>query len=57
MSILIHIVANLDRLENLQPALTQLGNKHIAYKVKTAHYDFVGEALFYTIQNLWSNYE
>ena len=50
MTILIHIVANLDQMESLETELSDLAIRHIDYKVEIAHYDRVGEALFWTLQ-------
>jgi len=43
-------VQNLHRLEEVLPAIQDLGVKHIAYGVKDEHYDTVGSALLYTLE-------
>lgn len=42
-------VGELDRLDNLAPAVRQLGLRHAAYRVKEEHYYTVGEALLWTL--------
>jgi hemoglobin-like flavoprotein len=37
-------------LDSLKPALQALGKRHIAYGVKAADYDTVGEALLWTLE-------
>jgi hemoglobin-like flavoprotein len=43
-------VKGLDQLNELLPALHYLGSKHIAYGVQAKHYDTVGEALIWTLE-------
>jgi hemoglobin-like flavoprotein len=43
-------VAGLPRWERLQPVLRQLGARHAGYGVKPQHYDTVGAALLWTLQ-------
>jgi len=43
-------VNGLDRLEEIVPAVQELGVRHIAYGVKDEHYDTVGAALLYTLE-------
>ena len=43
-------VASLDDLEGLIPVLRNLGRGHVAYGVQDAHYDTVGEALLWTLE-------
>ena len=43
-------VAALDRLEAIVPAVQQLGVRHVGYGVKDEHYDTVGAALLWTLQ-------
>jgi len=43
-------VNGLDRLEEIVPAVQELGVRHIAYGVKAEHYDTVGAALLYTLE-------
>ena len=42
-------VNGLDRLDEIVPAVQQLGVRHIAYGVKDEHYDTVGAALLWTL--------
>jgi len=43
-------VGNLDRIETLAPTLADLGRRHSGYGVTDAHYDSVGEALLWTLE-------
>jgi hemoglobin-like flavoprotein len=43
-------VANLDRLDNIVPALEELGERHARYGVKDEDYDTGGEALVWTLE-------
>ena len=43
-------VAALDRLEAIVPAVQQLGVRHVGYGVRDEHYDTVGAALLWTLQ-------
>jgi hemoglobin-like flavoprotein len=40
----------LDRLEEIVPAVQELGVRHVAYGVKDEHYDTVGAALLWTLE-------
>lgn len=42
-------VNGLTRLDEITPAVEQLGERHVAYKVKDAHYNSVGAALLWTL--------
>jgi len=42
-------VNGLDRLDEIVPAVQQLGARHVAYGVKDEHYDTVGDALLWTL--------
>jgi len=42
-------VDGLDRLEEIVPAVQELGVRHLEYNVKSSHYDTVGEALLWTL--------
>ena len=42
-------VNGVDRLDEIAPAIQQLGARHIAYGVKDEHYDTVGAALLWTL--------
>jgi len=41
-------VDNLDKLDEIVPAVQDLGVRHLDYGVKTSHYDTVGAALLWT---------
>ena len=43
-------VNGLDKLEEIVPAVQQLGVRHVAYGVKDEHYDTVGAALLWTLE-------
>jgi hemoglobin-like flavoprotein len=43
-------VAALDKLETLRPALEGLGKRHVEYGVEDHHYDLVGVALLWTLE-------
>jgi len=43
-------VNGLTRLETIVPAAQDLGRKHVKYGVKDAHYDTVGAALLWTLE-------
>ena len=42
-------VDGLDKLDEIVPAVQDLGVKHLDYGVKNSHYDTVGEALLWTL--------
>jgi hemoglobin-like flavoprotein len=42
-------VAGLDQLDQLVPAVRQLGLRHAGYQVRDEHYETVGEALLWTL--------
>ena len=44
------IVCNLDKLDSLLPGLRALGKRHIGYGAEPAHYDTVGAALLWTLE-------
>ena len=50
MSILATAVDNLDNLESIVPAVQDLGRRHVNYKVEAEHYDLVGQALLWTLE-------
>jgi hemoglobin-like flavoprotein len=50
MQMLAVAVAALDRPETLRPALEALGRRHVGYGVKDRHYDLVGAALLWTLE-------
>ena len=43
-------VAKLDALDEVVPAVKQLGRRHVAYGVVDSHYDTVGGALLWTLE-------
>lgn len=45
----------LDCPEQLAPVLKELARRHVAYGVELAHYDLVGEALLWTLQQSLGN--
>jgi hemoglobin-like flavoprotein len=48
-------VGYLDRPEQLFPLLSELARRHVAYGVEPAHYDVVGAALLWTLQQSLGN--
>jgi hemoglobin-like flavoprotein len=42
-------VDHLDKLDEIVPAVQDLGVRHLDYGVKNSHYDTVGEALLWTL--------
>lgn len=44
------VVQNLDYLEILVPTIEDLGRRHVGYGVTDAHYDSVGAALLWTLE-------
>ncbi|MGH7804059.1 MAG: globin family protein [Candidatus Binatia bacterium] len=50
MAMLAIAVRGLDRLDELAPALDGLGPRHIDYGVADSHYDTVGAALLWTLE-------
>jgi hemoglobin-like flavoprotein len=49
------VVAGMHMPETLQPALRELGTRHLNYGVKSEYYAVVGEALLYTIEQILGN--
>lgn len=49
MSMITFAVKALNRLDDVVPALQNMGRRHAGYKVETAHYDTVGAALLWTL--------
>ena len=43
-------VANLDRLDEIVPAIEALGERHARYSVQDSHYETVGTALIWTLE-------
>lgn len=50
MTILIHMIANLDHLEGVGEELRELAQRHVDYQVEAAHYPLVGDALMLTLE-------
>jgi len=44
------VVANLDNLERVRTAVEHLGRRHVEYGIKEEHYDSVGTALLWTLE-------
>jgi len=49
MMMLSTVVAGLDKLDTLVPAVQDLGRRHVGYGVEDKHYDTVGAALLWTL--------
>jgi hemoglobin-like flavoprotein len=49
MTMLATVVDGLDKLDDLVPAVQDLGARHVGYKAEPAHYDVVGEVLLWTL--------
>jgi hemoglobin-like flavoprotein len=43
-------VNSLERLDQIVPAIQAMGRRHVDYGVKDEHYDYVGEALLWTLE-------
>ncbi len=58
LTMLAYVVARLDKPDSLVADLTKLAQRHIRYGVKERHYDLVGEALLWTLEqglgNAWT---
>jgi hemoglobin-like flavoprotein len=52
ISTLAVVVAQLDKLDELTPAIEQLAIRHVSYGAKPAHYDVVGSCLLWTLEHL-----
>jgi hemoglobin-like flavoprotein len=50
MQMLTVVVKGLDRLDQLIPAVQALGRRHVGYGVHDGHYETVGRALLWTLQ-------
>jgi hemoglobin-like flavoprotein len=44
------VVKSLDRLDAIRPAVEALGRRHVGYGVRDEHYETVGAALLWTLQ-------
>jgi nitric oxide dioxygenase len=49
MSTIAVAVGSLDKLPEIVPVVQALGRRHVGYGVKDEHYDFVGQALLWTL--------
>ncbi len=49
MSMITIAVKALNRLDDVVPAIQNMGRRHVAYKVEPAHYDTVGASLLWTL--------
>jgi hemoglobin-like flavoprotein len=49
MQTLAVVVASIDRLESIVPAVEALGRRHAGYDVEAAHFETVGQALLDTL--------
>lgn len=45
-------VCSLDNLDELHPLLYDLGRRHIKYGTQNHHYDYVGDSLIWTLENV-----
>jgi hemoglobin-like flavoprotein len=50
MQTLDQLVRGLDHLDDLVPVIEELGRRHVRYGVLDAHYDTVGAALLWTLE-------
>lgn len=50
MAMISTVVAKLDSLGEIVPAVQNLGRSHVAYGVEAHHYDTVGAALLWTLE-------
>jgi hemoglobin-like flavoprotein len=50
MQALAFVINGLDRTEQLVPTIQSLGRNHVRYGVTDAHYDSVGSALLWTLE-------
>ncbi|GAB3558132.1 globin family protein [Spirosoma fluminis] len=50
LTMLAYVVARLDKPDSLVADLTQLAQRHVRYGVQDRHYDLVGEALLWTLE-------
>jgi hemoglobin-like flavoprotein len=50
MTMLATVVANLHKIEEVLPVIQELGRRHVNYGVTAGHYELVGEALLWTLQ-------
>jgi hemoglobin-like flavoprotein len=50
IAMIVTAVSNLDRLDEIIPAVQDLGRRHAGYGVLDAHYDTVANALLWTLE-------
>ena len=50
MGALAFVVAGLDKLEQIIPDIQAMARRHVSYGVKERHYDVVGQALIWTLE-------
>jgi hemoglobin-like flavoprotein len=50
MAMLDMVVANRHNIEQMLPTIQDLGRRHVSYRVAAEHYDLVGEALPWTLE-------
>ena len=50
MTMITLAVSGLSRLDEIVPAVQELGRRHVGYGVADAHYDTVGAALLWTLE-------
>jgi nitric oxide dioxygenase len=50
MATLTFVVNGLDHLDSILPAASDLAKRHVGYGVRADHYEIVGEALIWTLQ-------
>jgi hemoglobin-like flavoprotein len=50
MTMLATAVASLDKIDQILPAVQELGRRHGTYGVRDEHYGLVGEALLWTLE-------
>ncbi len=50
MQALAFVINGLDKTEQLLPTIQSLGRNHVRYGVTAGHYDFVGSALLWTLE-------
>ena len=53
------VITNLEKIEELVPTIEALGSRHAGYGVQERHYDAVGKALLWTLEqrlgNAWTD--
>ena len=51
MTVMIHIMANLDQLSSISQELKDLAHRHVHYQVTPAHYEIMGTVFIDTLKN------